>query len=162
MYSTDTEWQWPISDVHFIMMEKSALPLPLSLYLPSRTKLLCILQLRGQINSPYFISTPICTRWCTLCRRMHCTIWTVLDSNVKSTIFQDRKLPFCCFRSKKDRMETFLNQNSGSKQNVFCQFSNFLTKSFCFVPFPKFFQLSNRFVLSLKNPGAICNVLVSF
>ncbi len=25
-------------------------------------------------------------------------------SNVKSTIFQDRKLPFCCFRSKKDRM----------------------------------------------------------
>ncbi len=26
------------------------------------------------------------------------------SSNVKSTIFQDRKLPFCCFRSKKDRM----------------------------------------------------------
>jgi hypothetical protein len=25
-------------------------------------------------------------------------------SNIKSTIFQDRKLPFCCFRSKKDRM----------------------------------------------------------
>ncbi len=29
---------------------------PLSLYLPSRTKLQCTLQLRGKINSPYFIS----------------------------------------------------------------------------------------------------------
>jgi hypothetical protein len=28
----------------------------------------------------------------------------VRTSNVKSTIFQDRKLPFCCFHSKKDRM----------------------------------------------------------
>jgi hypothetical protein len=27
---------------------------PLSLYLPSRTKLRCTLQLRGQIHSPYF------------------------------------------------------------------------------------------------------------
>jgi hypothetical protein len=42
--------QWPISGVHSIMMEKSALavegsgctPHPLSLYLPSRTKLQCI------------------------------------------------------------------------------------------------------------------------
>ncbi len=31
----------------------------ISLYLPSRTKLLCMLQLRGQIHSPYFISTPM-------------------------------------------------------------------------------------------------------
>jgi hypothetical protein len=30
---------------------------PLSLYLPSRTKLHCTLQLRGQIDSPYFLST---------------------------------------------------------------------------------------------------------
>jgi len=35
--------------------------LPLSLYLPSRTKLLFTLQLRGQIHTPYFFSTPICT-----------------------------------------------------------------------------------------------------
>ncbi len=28
----------------------------------------------------------------------------LIISNVKTTIFQDRKLPFCCFRSKKDRM----------------------------------------------------------
>ena len=56
----------------------------------------------------------------------------VAASNVKSTIFQDRKLPFCCFRSKKDRMETFLNQNSGSKQNVFYQFSKFLDQKLLF------------------------------
>ncbi len=32
---------------------------PLSLYLPSRTKLRCTLQLRGQIHSPCFISIPM-------------------------------------------------------------------------------------------------------
>ncbi len=36
---------------------------PLSLDLPSRAKLWCTLQLRGQIHSPYFYSTPICTLW---------------------------------------------------------------------------------------------------
>jgi hypothetical protein len=58
-----TEWQLPISGVHPIMMEKSALAdeggvhaHPLSLCLPSCTKLQCTLQLRGQIHSPYFIS----------------------------------------------------------------------------------------------------------
>ncbi len=30
---------------------------PISLYSPSRTKLQCMLQLRGQVHSPYFIST---------------------------------------------------------------------------------------------------------
>jgi hypothetical protein len=43
--------------------------LPLLLYLPSRTKLQCTLQLRGQIFSPYFYFTPICT----LCfKLLHC------------------------------------------------------------------------------------------
>ncbi len=37
---------------------------PLSLYLPSRTKLQCTVQLRGQMHSPYFISIPICNLWC--------------------------------------------------------------------------------------------------
>ncbi len=32
-------------------------------YFPSRIKLQCTLQLRGQINSSYFISTPLCTLW---------------------------------------------------------------------------------------------------
>ncbi len=36
---------------------------PRSLYLPSRTKLWCSLQLRGQIYSPYFYSSPICSLW---------------------------------------------------------------------------------------------------
>ncbi len=39
---------------------------PLSLYLPPRAKLWCTLQLRGQIHSPYFSSTPIYILWCTL------------------------------------------------------------------------------------------------
>ncbi len=38
--------------------------LPLSLYLQSRAKLWCTLQLRGQIHFPYFSSTPIRTLWC--------------------------------------------------------------------------------------------------
>ena len=45
-----------------------------------------------------------------------------MASNVKSTFFQDRKLSFCCFRSKKDRMNWFFQQNYGSERNVFNQF----------------------------------------
>jgi hypothetical protein len=60
-----TEWQCPLSDIHSIMMEKSAQPgvsgrcstPSLSLYQPPRAKL------RGQIHSPYFYSTPIFTLW---------------------------------------------------------------------------------------------------
>ncbi len=36
-------------------------------YLPSRTMLWCKLQVRGQIHSPYFYSTPLCTLWAYLC-----------------------------------------------------------------------------------------------
>jgi hypothetical protein len=36
---------------------------PLSLYLTSRTKLDCTLQLGAQIHSTYFSSTPICALW---------------------------------------------------------------------------------------------------
>jgi hypothetical protein len=65
-----TELQWPISDVHSIVMEKAALagegggarPPPFILS-SSRTKLQCTLQLRGQILPLYFISTPIRTLW---------------------------------------------------------------------------------------------------
>jgi hypothetical protein len=67
VYTTEalTEWQRPLG-VHSIMMGKFAQagegggcrPMHLlSLYLPSRTKLQCTLQLRGQIHSPNFIST---------------------------------------------------------------------------------------------------------
>ncbi len=69
------EWQWPLSGVYSIMMEKSAqpgagggcTPTPFhSIYLPSRTKLQCTLQLRGQMHPHYFYSTPICTLRCLL------------------------------------------------------------------------------------------------
>ncbi len=66
-----TEWQRPLSGVHSVMMEKLSQAgegagvhaHPLLLYLLSRTKFWCTLQLRGQIHSPYFYSTPICTLW---------------------------------------------------------------------------------------------------
>ncbi len=35
-------------------------------HLPSRAKLRCTIQLRGQIYSPYFSSTPLCTLCCKL------------------------------------------------------------------------------------------------
>jgi hypothetical protein len=41
---------------------------PFSLHLTSRTKLHCALKLSRQINSPYFISTNICSLW-RLCTR---------------------------------------------------------------------------------------------
>jgi hypothetical protein len=64
-----TEWQRSISGVHSFMMEKLAqagegggcTPILLPSILPSRTNLQCMLQLRGQIHSPYFISTPMCS-----------------------------------------------------------------------------------------------------
>ncbi len=71
LYRVHTEWQRPLSGVHSIMMENQPRLVkvgggglhtqPLSLYMPSRTKLLCTLQLRG--HSPYFISTPMCALW---------------------------------------------------------------------------------------------------
>jgi hypothetical protein len=69
-----TEWQWPLSCVHSIMMVKSAQPVeggdsaasPFHSYLPSRAKLRCALQPRGQIHYPYFSSIPRCTPWAYL------------------------------------------------------------------------------------------------
>jgi hypothetical protein len=68
-HSVHTEWQWLISGVHSIMMEKSA-PAGesgagsqahrLSLYLPSSTKLHAVYapaESAYTVHSPYFIST---------------------------------------------------------------------------------------------------------
>ncbi len=62
-----TEWHWHLSGVHSIMMVNSAQPgkggvsMPSPFHtIPSQTKL-CTLQLKRQIHSPYFSSTPICT-----------------------------------------------------------------------------------------------------
>jgi hypothetical protein len=65
------EWQRPVSGVHSIMMEKLAQvgevggvhAHPLSLYLPSRTKLQCTRQLRGGDAIPLFHLYPLCTLW---------------------------------------------------------------------------------------------------
>ncbi len=72
-HQVHTEWPLPFSGVHSIMMEKIAqsgeggcVRPPLSLYLPSRTKLWCTLMLRGQVHSSYFYSTPICTLWSSI------------------------------------------------------------------------------------------------
>ncbi len=74
------------------------------------------------------------------------------SSNVKSTIFQDRKLPFCCFRSKKDRMETFLNQNSGSKQKRFLSVLNiFWPKAFVLSVSKNFLNYLNVLFCLWKN-----------
>jgi hypothetical protein len=48
----------------------------LSPYLPSHTKLWSTLQLRGQIHSPCFYSTFICTLWCTLYSVQRPNSWT--------------------------------------------------------------------------------------
>jgi hypothetical protein len=59
-----TEWQWPfdgkISPVWWGWGVHAHPPL---LYLKSRTKLQCTLQLSRQIHSTYFYSTPVCTLW---------------------------------------------------------------------------------------------------
>ncbi len=77
-----TEKQRPLSGVHSIMMEKftqasegGGARHPPSLYLPSRIKLQCTLQLSGQIHSPYFISTNRCTLWLRLRNTPPPSIW---------------------------------------------------------------------------------------
>jgi hypothetical protein len=56
-----------------------------------------------------------------------------------------------------------LKQNSGSKQNLFLSIlEKFGQKAFVLVRFQIFFGRTKSFVLSLENPGTICNALVSF
>ncbi len=71
-----TEWQWPLSGVHSIMLEKLAqagegggcTPTPFH-YIYHHVAVYGTLQLRWQIHSRYFISTPICTLWSCLRHR---------------------------------------------------------------------------------------------
>jgi hypothetical protein len=67
-----TEWQWPLSCVHYIMVVKSAQPgegggvhaHPLSLYLSSRAKLWCMYAPAKKADTlPLFLLYPICTLW---------------------------------------------------------------------------------------------------
>ncbi len=63
----------------------------------------------------------------------------ISSSNVKPTFFQDRKHSFWCFCSKKDRIYSFLKQNSGSKQNVFYQYLKNLVQKLLFWSISKIF-----------------------
>ncbi len=69
-YRVQKDWHWPMSGVHSIRMVKSAQPgegegarhppppsFTLSTFTPSRAKLCCTLQLRGQIHPSYFSYT---------------------------------------------------------------------------------------------------------
>jgi hypothetical protein len=53
---------------------------PLSLYLPSSTKLQCTLQLRGQLHTTPISSLPLCTLWFHHCLllSLHCVSSRVL------------------------------------------------------------------------------------
>ncbi len=69
---THREWHWPLSSVHSSLMEKLAqagevggsmhCPPPFTISTVTY-KVVVSLLLRGQKQSPYFYSTPICTLW---------------------------------------------------------------------------------------------------
>ncbi len=87
-------------------------------------------------------------------------------SNVKPTSFQDRKLSFRCFCSKKDRLYSFLKQNSRSKQNVFYPYQKILVQRLLFWSVSKIFlRHLNVFILfkkSWRNLHCFGCVLISF
>jgi hypothetical protein len=94
-YRVHTEWQWQLSCVHSITMVKSAqsdegggaLP-SLSLYLSSRAKLWCmLLQLRGQIHSPYFSATSLCTLWLDSPNSLYSTYKSDITINHATALF---------------------------------------------------------------------------
>jgi hypothetical protein len=66
-------------------------------------------------------------------------ICTFSNSNVKPTFFQDRKLSFCCFRSKKIEYIRFGNKILDLNDMFSISTQNFSSKSFRFVPFPNIF-----------------------
>ncbi len=83
--NTPSPLHLPSVVAYSIMMEKptqpwwrwgGARPPSFPKYLPSRTKLWCALQLRGQIHSPYFCSTPTCTLYSVM--QAFSTIYSIL------------------------------------------------------------------------------------
>jgi hypothetical protein len=62
-----TEWQWPFSGVHSIMMEKSAQSgegaTPFTINTITYKAVVYAPAERADIHSPYFYSTPVCTLW---------------------------------------------------------------------------------------------------
>ena len=100
----------------------------------------------------YYYYTPLPPVWYLTC-----------SSNVKPTVFQDWKLLFCWFCSKKDWIHSFLKQKYGMERNVFNQYQTILVKKLLFWSITKkIFETAKSFVLSLINPGAMEKVLFSF
>ncbi len=85
-----------------------------------------------------------------------------MTSNVKLTFFQDRKLSFSCFCSKKDRIFVFGTKFWIETKRFLSVLENLGSNAFVLVRFQIIFETIKSFVLSLKNPGAIWNVWVSF
>ncbi len=128
--------------VRSIMMEKSAqagadgacTPNPLSLYLPSRTKLQCMLQLRGHIYSPYFISTP----------------YVLCDFIFRYLV--ERTLPSVQKLLVKSNKLMNLSQKLHYSDKLFITIQ-YLRKRVCFVPASK--QNFSRLLELLQNHGKI-------
>jgi hypothetical protein len=76
--------------------------------------------------------------------------------------FKIESIRFAAFVPKKIEYIRFLNKILDQNKTFSIRNGIFWSKSFCFGPFPNFLGITKRFVLSLKSPGAISNVLVLF
>jgi hypothetical protein len=68
-----------------------------------------------------------------------CVCRSILYSDVKPTFFQDRLLSFSCKCPKKNRINSFLKQNSLSERNILFQISKFLVQKQLVCSVSKFF-----------------------
>ncbi len=81
-------------------------------------------------------------------------------SNQRS--FKIESFPFGAFVPKKIKYIRFWNKILERNKTFSISTRKFWSKSFCSGPFPNFFKTTKCFFLYLKNPAAICNVLVLF
>jgi hypothetical protein len=84
----------------------------------------------------------------------------VAMSNQRS--FKIESFRFAAFVPKKIEYIRFFNKILDQNKTFSMRNRKFWSKSFCFGPFPNFLGITKSFLLSLKSPGAISNVLVSF
>ncbi len=81
-------------------------------------------------------------------------------SNQRS--FKIGSFRFAAFVPKKIECKRFLIKILDRTKRFLSVLKIFGPKAFVLFRFQNFFKLTKRFGLSLENPGAICNVLVSF
>ncbi len=82
----------------------------------------------------------------------------VAMSNQRS--FKIESIRFAALVPKKIEYIRFLNEILDQNKTFSIRNGKFWSKSFRFGLFPNFLGITKRFVLSLKSPGAISNVLV--